>query len=615
MLAALRSVIICSIFAFVTGAHASEDIGARVYNQICSNCHEAGVPKAASRAMMSFMAPNSIYRAITTGVMQDMAADLSTEEKQAVVKFITGTNPSAAKQQVSAPQCKGAQASFDRSRPPALTGWGFTPDNRRHIPDQIAGITPDNVKHLKLKWAFGFPQAVRARSHPAVAAGAVFVGSQDGTLYALDQETGCIRWTFSAGAEIRTGLVITPWDKGNEAASSLTYFGDFLGSVYAVDTFTGALVWRVQPDDHPNTTITATPTLFEGRLYVSVSALEVINTLNPDYSCCNFRGSVVALDALSGEQIWKTYTITEEATERDVNGAGVRQRGPSGAPVWNTPAIDAKRRQLYVGTGENYSSPATLTSDAILAMDLDNGELKWSFQATPNDAWNASCSVAPHTSCPKEDGPDFDFGGQSVLATNNDGQDLVVAGQKSGIVWALNPDNGELIWKNKVGRGGVIGGVHFGIAVSGNTVFVPISDAVADPNYVDNYEGTPRPGLYALDLKTGAYKWQWAAVDACEGHPMCMKGNSAVPTVTDSLAIAGSLDGHLRIHDSKTGTVLWDYDTAREFASVSGIPAKGGAMEGGAAALLHAGMLFVNSGYMFNQHMPGNAFLAFELEQ
>lgn len=601
--------------SFALPGHAEDLTGEQVYNQICANCHEASVPKAASRSMMGFMSPISVHRAITTGVMSDIASDLSDAEKIDVVKYITGASPLDATDKFAGKSCKGKQAQFDRNQPPKSVGWGFTSNNGRMIADEVAGINRDNVKSLKLKWAFAFPNAVRARSHPAVAGGAVFVGSQDGTLYALDRETGCIRWSYIADAEIRTGLVIAPWQAGDQSASSLTYFGDFLGTVYAVDTFTGAEVWKMRPDDHPNATITATPTLYEDRLYISVSALEVVNAVNPEYECCTFRGSVVAANAADGSVHWKTYTVSGPLEPTGANTAGTQQYGPSGAPIWNTPGIDSKRRQLYVGTGENFSSPATKTSDAIFAIGLDKGEVRWTFQATPNDAWNVSCIVAPRSSCPEEDGPDFDFGAQSVIAQHSDGSEYVVAGQKSGMVWALNPDDGQLIWKNKVGRGGVIGGVHFGISVSGDKVIVPISDAVADPTHIDNYEGEPRPGLYALDLKTGSYLWQWAAEDVCSDDPLCMKGNSAAPTTTEQLAIAGSLDGHMRIHDIQSGKILWDFDTTQVVPSVTGIPAKGGAMEGGAAALLEDGMMFFNSGYLFNQHMPGNAFYAFEVTE
>ena len=587
--------------------------GEEIYQSVCATCHEAGVPKAPSRNMLGFMSPGAIHRALTEGIMQAQAASLSDEEMFQLIEFLTGRRPGP-ELAAEMPMCEGEAAVFDVTRPPRLAGWGFTPDNRRTIPTEVAGIDRHNVESLKLKWAFGFPDAVRARSHPAVAAGAVFVGSQSGAVYALDQQTGCVRWQFHADAEVRTGMVLQSWQATDSAADPLLFFGDFLGNVYALKAFNGEQVWKQRPDEHQNATITAAPTLFEDRLYVSVSSLEVVSAIDPDYACCQFRGSVVAYEASTGALQWKTHTIASTPSPQYKNAVGVMQVGPSGAPVWNTPAIDIKRRQLYFGTGENYSSPPSLTSDAIFAVGLDEGEIRWTFQATPNDAWNGSCSIEPRVNCPREDGPDFDFGGDAVLATDGDGRDYVVAGQKSGIVWALDPDSGELIWKNKVGRGGIIGGIHFGIAVHDETVVVPIADAIADASYVDNYQGTPRPGVYALDLRTGDFRWQWPAVDACQGKAeLCMKGNSAVPTLTPELALMGSLDGHLRIHDIDSGEVLWDFDTAQDFPSVSGVPAYGGALEGGTAPLLDNGMMFLNSGYLFNQHMPGNVLLAFEV--
>ncbi len=607
---------LASGLASVPASAAPSMSGAEVYTSICANCHEAGVPKAPAKGMLSFMAPGAIYRALTEGIMQAQAAALSEQEKKAVVEYVTGRQLDLAAINLKPPRCENQAARFDRSSPPALQGWGFTPDNHREIPTAVAGIDRDNVSTLKLKWAFAFPEAVRARSHPATAAGAVFVGSQSGAVYALDRNSGCVRWQFQASAEVRTGIVIAPWDKNDPHADPLLYFGDFLGNIYAVKVFSGELVWRARPELHSNSTITAAPTLFEGRLYVSVSSLEVLSAIDPNYACCSFRGSVVAYAADSGKQLWKTYTISETPSPRAKNSVGVAQLGPSGAPIWNTPSIDTKRRTLYVGTGENYSSPASKTSDAILALNLDDGSIKWTFQATANDAWNASCVLPERVNCPVEDGPDFDFGGATILATRSDGKDLVLAGQKSGMVWALDPDDGSLVWNNKVGRGGIIGGIHFGMAVSGNRLIVPISDAVADSSHQLKYSGDASPGVFALDIDSGEYLWKWQAEDVCNGRPYCMPGNSAVPTTTPELAIAGSLDGHLRIHDAATGKILWQYNTAREYPqTVSGIAGTGGALEGGSAALLDAGMLFINSGYMFNEHMPGNMFLVFEVEK
>jgi polyvinyl alcohol dehydrogenase (cytochrome) len=589
--------------------------GEEIYTTICALCHEAGVPKAPSKSMLNFISPSAIYRALTEGIMQAQAAVLTLEEKKAVAEYLSGRKLSTEALNSKPPSCDKAANEFATDDPPALEGWGFTPDNRREIPTAVAGINASNAKNLSLKWVFAFPDAVRARSHPTAAAGAIFVGSQDGTVYSLDRKTGCVRWSFQARAEVRTGIVVAPWDAQDATANPLLYFGDFLGNVYALQARTGQQVWTRRADPHQNATITGTPTLFEGRLYVPVSSLEVTAAANPDYSCCSFRGSVVALAADSGKQLWQTYTIAEQASPQAKNAKGVMQYGPSGAPIWNTPSIDAKRRTLYVGTGENYSSPAGGTSDAILAINLDDGAIKWVFQATAGDAWNASCVLADRINCPEEDGPDFDFGGATILASGNSGKQLVLAGQKSGIVWALNPDDGKLVWRKRVGRGGIIGGIHFGMAVSGTTLMVPISDAIADASYRDRYTGTPNPGLFALDIDSGDYRWKWQATDVCNGRPYCVPGNSAVPTATPELVIAGSMDGYLRIHDVNNGQLLWQYNTAIEFPNtVSGIDGRGGALEGGSAALLDNGMLFVNSGYMFSQHMPGNVLLAFEVK-
>ncbi|MFV0276538.1 MAG: PQQ-binding-like beta-propeller repeat protein [Parahaliea sp.] len=587
--------------------------GQKVYNTVCAVCHESGVPKAPRQTMLGFMSPGTIHRAITEGIMREQAAGLSAQQKLAVVEFLTGRKPG--KETLALPaSCQGEAAAFDASQPPALLGWGFTSDNRREIPDAVAGLDRDNVNNLELAWVLAFPDAVRARSHPAAAGGAIYVGSQSGTVYALDRDSGCLRWSFRARGEVRTGIVIEPWTAGDKDADPLLFFGDFLGNVYALKARNGEPVWTQRADEHPNATLTGTPTLFEGLLYVPVSSLEVTAAAEPDYACCTFRGSVVAYEAATGKQRWKTYTIPEPASPQRPNPHGVVQLGPSGAAVWNTPSIDAGRRQLHVGTSENYSSPADGNSDAIIAMDLDSGKIKWVFQATPGDAWNSACVLPDRSNCPVEDGPDFDFGGASILARGADGRERVLAGQKSGMVWALNPDDGSLEWQQRVGRGGVIGGIHFGMAVSGHSLIVPISDAVADKSYRDPYEGTPRPGVYALDIATGKFLWQWRATDVCKERDYCMPGNSAVPTTTPQLVLAGSLDGHLRIHDSKTGELLWDYDTARDYPeTVAGIAGRGGALEGGAAALLDRGMLFVNSGYMFNQHMPGNVLLAFKV--
>ena len=579
-----------------------------IYQQTCAVCHDQGVARAPNPRMLQFLTTGSIYRALTRGVMQAQAAALTDLQKQQVSEYITNHRLVATEVEPKLPWCAADRLDFDRDAPPEVPNWGLGYGNLREVSTERAGFGAKNLTTLRLKWAFTFPNAQRARSHPLLAAGAVFTGSADGTVYALDRETGCVRWTFQASAEVRTGIVMTAGLSTEQAAPTpLLYFGDLLGNVYAIEAFTGKQVWRVHPDDHPGATITGTPTLYQDRLYVPVSSLEVLSALQDTYACCTFRGSVIALDARSGEKVWQTYTVAEPARAQGTNDAGTTRMGPSGAPIWNSPAIDIERELLFVGTGENYSSPATDTSDAIIAMEMSTGAIRWVYQATPGDAWNAACAPANRTNCPKENGPDFDFGAAMVLARSSTGKDYVLGPQKSGFVHAVDRDTGKLVWKTRLGRGGLHGGVHFGIAVSGDRVFVPISDADDSRKHTR----TAKPGLNALDLDTGKVLWRTPMRNECRGREFCAPGIGAAITATPELVFAGALDGYLRIHDVLTGKVLKTIDTTADVVSVDGTLAHGGSMDGGTAPLPSNGDLFVNSGYNFAGHMPGNVLLVF----
>ena len=578
-----------------------------LYAENCGHCHDRGVSRAPPTRMLQFMSASTVYRTLTDGVMALQAAKLSKTERRELAEFVTHDTIGSESQASEAPTCE--EQAFDVSQPPSADNWGLTWGNSRSVAAEVAGITQNDVARLQVKWAFAFPAAQRARSHPLLAGGAVFTGSQDGTVYALDQATGCVRWTFQARNEVRTGIAITPWRQGDSNAKPVLYFGDLIGNIYALDAASGRQLWTAHPEDHPAATITGTPTLYQGKLYVPVSSLEVVSATDPNYECCSFRGSVAALNAATGELLWQTYTITEKLTLQRLNSAGARNYGPSGAPIWNSPAIDSSRNQLYVGTGENYSSPATGTSDAIIAMDLTTGRVNWTYQATANDAWNSACGKDQGANCPEEDGPDFDFGAAMVLAQASDGSEYVIGPQKSGVVHAVNPENGTLAWRTKLGRGGLHGGVHFGIAVDGDRVFVPISDA-PDTN---PHEEAPNPGLFALDLRTGKLLWQAPLVDECQGRQYCAVGIGAAITATPDLVFAGALDGYLRIHDARTGQLLRKLNTTRPVVSVSGDTAHGGSMDGGTAPLPHRGKLYVNSGYNFAGHMPGNVLLVYEV--
>jgi len=600
-------------------AGAAEPPGAVLYATHCAACHGGRVNRAPDKWFLQMMMPEAIVAALTDGVMQQQGSALSPAERVQVAEFLAGSSVRAPLHEP--PRCTGRAARFDLSRPPATAGWGFDRENRRFLPAGTAKLAARDVPRLELKWAFAFPHATRARSQPLVAAGAVIVGSQDGTVYALDAETGCVRWTFRAGAEVRTGITAEAWRAGARDARPLVYFADLVARVYAVELVTGRLAWVRKVDEHPHATVTGQPVLADGRLLVPVSSREVMSAADPGYPCCTFRGSVVALDARRGEPLWRTYAIPAEPAEVGVNAAGTPRFAPSGAAVWNSPTVDLRRGLFWFGTGQNYSAPADGSSDAIIAAELATGRIRWIRQTTSRDAWNAACIRAIRTpaNCPAENGVDFDYGSPPILVRGTgagtgagmgtgagNAGDILVAGQKSGDVYGIDPDTGEVRWHRKVGRGGNQGGQHFGMAAEGSRVFVPITD-----NDREWPADAARPGLHAVDARTGELLWSTLADDVCRGRKFCDRGISVAVTAIPGIVLAGHLDGRLRGYDAATGHVAWEFDTDREFPSVSGDPAHGGSLAGAGGAVVADGRVYVSSGYGHSYHMPGNALLVF----
>lgn len=577
--------------------------GAPLYRQYCASCHEGAVPKAPHTMFLRMMTAGTILDALTHGLMAEQGKPMKPEARRQVAEYLAGA-PLDSTRAPPPPLCRGGTATVDVAQPPVAVGWGH--GNARFVPAAIASLPASDVPRLELQWAFEYPGAIRARSQPAIAWGAVYTGSHDGTVYAFDLASGCLRWSASASAEVRTAIVLDPDPKGPPRL----YFGDVIARAYALDAHTGRRLWSVKVDDHPNATLTGSPTVHGDTLYVPVSSLEVTTAADPKYECCKFRGAIVALDTASGRIRWKTHTIRQEPRPVRTTSVGTRVLAPSGAPVWNSPTIDAKRGLLYVGTGENYSSPANETSDAILAFRLSDGALVWSRQMLANDAWNVACMMKNNPNCPPENGPDVDFGAGTILVTLPGGKDVLLAGQKNGVVYALDPDDrGALLWKRKVGRGGIQGGVHFGMAIEGTKVFAPIAD-LADGRDGRTYDSPPRPGLYALDAADGALLWSTPAKDVCGGRQYCDPGISAAVTAIPGIVFAGHMDGWLRAYDSGSGKVVWEFDSNQSVSTVSGTRAHGGSF-GGAGAAVRDGYVAVNSGYGLYFHMPGKVLLVF----
>lgn len=585
--------------------------GKAIFADHCAMCHEGGMPKAPHRESLETMAPDAILHALDDGIMQQQAAHLSQLQRRQVAEYLTKTDLATYRPAPGATMCVGAAKAFDLKRPPAPAGWGY--DTRRFVPAAYAGLSPAEVPRLKLKWSYAFPGALRARSQPVAAMGALFVGSQDGTVYAFDLDTGCAKWTAKVSGEVRTAIVVEPWAAGTRPAHPpKLFFGDLLGRVYAMDALTGKLIWRVRPDDHANATITATPALFQGNLIVAISSQEVVTAADPNYACCTFRGSIAALDPDTGATRWKHYTVPEPATETRRTSAGTAMLGPSGAPVWGSPAVDPGRGLIYHGSGENYSTPADGNSDALFAVDARTGKRKWVFQLTKGDAWNATCILPNASNCPLERGPDYDLAASPMLVDLGDGHDVVIAGQKSGMVYAVDPDTGKPVWREQVGRGGIQGGIHFGMAADGPVLFVGISDLPmrSDGSNSPDYG---HPGLSAIDARTGKYLWRTAAPDLCRGRKDCDPGISAAVTAIPGIVFAGHMDGMFRAYDEKTGKVVWETDTTVPTRAVNGVMTKGGSISGPGAAIAD-GHVITNSGYGFSYHMPGNALLVYTVD-
>jgi len=577
----------------------------------CASCHDKVMYKAPSRFFLGMTGAQNILDAMNGGIMSVQAADISAKDRRAIAEFVSGQNMDELAPVRQPPDCD-AEHGFDPAITPIATGWGVDPGNTRFQPEDTGRLTVADVPNLEVKWAFAYPNTIKARSQPAYGGGAIYFGSQDGTVRALDAKTGCLRWTFKAGAEVRTGIVISPWTAGKADADPTLYFGDLLARAYAISARTGELRWKTRVDYHRDATITAAPALSGNRVFVPVSSLEVAAASNPGYSCCTFRGSVVALDAGSGEQIWKSWSVDEEPTEAGKTRAGTTILAPSGAPFWNTPTVDVRRGRIYAGSGENYSSPADHNSDAIIAFDMETGKKLWVSQQTSGDAWNAGCLIeftTDDSNCPEENGPDYDFAASPMLITLPSGRDVIIGGQKSGAVMAIDPDSGETLWKTQVGRGGVQGGVHFGMAAEGSRLYVPIND-MAYPEDVTRYKfQTPaKPGLYALNAVTGQIVWSTPAPDVCNGLQYCDPGISQAITAIPGAVIAGHMDGRLRIYAADTGEILWELNTLREFDTVSGEKAHGGSFSG-SGPVVADGLIYVNSGYGIYNHMPGNLLL------
>ena len=599
----------------------SESAGVNQYFTNCASCHESDDPghQAPKTAVLKKMTPEHILETMTTGSMRTVAANITDADKRLIAEWVAGRKLDAgligAVEKM--PNVCATHPQVRESSAPAWNGWGVDYRNSRFQPAASAGLSPGQVSRLQLKWAFGFPGAT-ALYGQTVHDGRLYVTSNAGYVYSLDAETGCLHWGFRAQSAVRSGFTIGRLSKTDPRLA--IFFGDIHGTAYALSASTGEEIWKTLTDPHPLARITGTPVLFEGRLFVPVASLEEPESGQADYACCTFRGYMSALDSATGKQIWKTYTIPDAPKVVGKNSRGKNMLEPAGAGIWATPTIDVKRRALYVTTGNAFSGTPK-TANAVMAMNIDTGKVLWSMQALPFDTWHNGCIQNipggafpartggggrggraggpaipyPPENCPAVLGPDWDFAAPPALATTTDGRDILIAPQKQGLVWAVNPDNGQVIWKQDVAReiAGGRGETLFGGAVDNEKV----------------YFGLISSAHLALDLKTGEEVWYSPLVPP-QGREN-QRGVVGAVTLIPGVLLSGARDGMIRAASSRTGQLLWEFDSAKEFTTVNGVPARGGSAASGGPVVAN-GMVFIGSGYPgFQGGQPGNVLLAF----
>ncbi len=544
----------------------------------CAKCHDPAVGRAPGRQQLASLSPAEVVKSLTTGTMKPMAAGLDSANIDALAFYLTGRQANATAVATAMDPSSCPNPGTFRIPPGGWSGWSIDPRNSRFQPQP--GVSRDEIPRLKVKWSFDYPGGNYGQ--PTVVGGRVFLTSLGGAIYSLDAQTGCLYWRFGQRTPSRTTISIGPLP-GIARSGYAAYFGDNTAKVYAVDAATGDLLWKTRVDSHPRAILTGSPTLFRDRLYVPVSSYEESTATLAAYSCCTFRGSVVALDAATGKIVWKTYAIDRAGAPTKKNSAGTQMYGPAGASVWSAPTIDAKRNRLYFATGNSYTDAQEDGSDAVIAIDLATGHTIWRRQVTENDDDLSGCTSGRKlVNCPSTRGHDYDFGASPILLPLPDGRDILAAGQKSGTVFGIDPASGAVLWRTQVGAGGFLGGILWGLAADARYLYIANSDVVA--------AGSGRPGLFALNPATGKDIWyaptpkvpcSWTS-----GAP-CFNAQSAAPLVIPGAVFAGTTDGHERAYAAADGRVLWDFDTGR---------ASGGAIDVSSGSLVN-GMLFLISGY------------------
>ena len=581
------------IFLFFYYPAIANEQGFLVYQKHCADCHQDARLRAPSLGAIKKMSENGIRQALTMGVMKEHSRNIDNVDFDKLLLFLSSQTNNTTETQIN--ECS---EPFPTQSEILWSNWGNGLSNQRV--QAKSSLNPQNINQLELKWAFGFNDSIRIRSQPLVTEDTIYIGSQSGHVYALSLDTGCQWWSFKADAEVRGAITLSDNKKS-------ILFTDFAANVYRLNSLNGEIEWKKNVATHPLTTITGSIAVTQDSVFIPLSSTEVVSAIDPNYMCCTFRGGLIALNTSNGDERWKMHTVPEPK-KTGYNSNRISSWGPSGAPVWSTPTIDLERGLIYIGVGQNYSHPATELSDAIIAIGIESGRVVWHKQTLSGDVWNAAC-VTNRINCPGEYGPDYDIGASIILIEGD--KDMLIAGQKSGMVFAMDPDdNGSIIWQKRVGRGGKKGGVHWGMTIDDDSIFVPIADL---PEKIPS-QFSPMPGIHALRIKDGSKEWYRPALPVCEDEKYhCYPSVSAAPSRVGSMIITGSMNGIIEIISTKDGNLLWSFDTAMQFKTINQISANGGSIDSN-GPIIAGNHLIATSGYDIYGQLTGNILLVFSIE-
>jgi len=579
--------------------------GEALYKQKCAGCHDNPSGRIPPKDTLANYTPTLIVGALLEGVMRPQAAGMTPHDMVSVAAYLSKRKDGGlASGGLEAPACAGKPPAFSLAGP-QWNGWGNAETQDRFQPDP--GLKAADVPRLKLKWAMAY--AGSRNGQATVAGGRVFLTSASGAVYSLNAETGCAYWRFDVPGGSRSSITVAKLTAGPAKGRYAAYLTGWTErTAYALDAETGKLIWKTKVDDQQEVQMTGSPTLHGGVLYLPVSSAEEAIAVDDAYACCKFRGAVAAVDAATGKRLWESF-VAPPAKPFKVNGKGVQMFGPAGAAIWSAPTIDAKRGVLYVATGDSYTDVAFDTFDAVVAMDLKTGAIRWSNQVTKNDNYIIGCyPPKPRANCPAPAGPDHDFGVSPILKTLKSGKQVILVGQKSSQVYAMDPDaKGKVLWQHQLSPGGPLGGVEFGPASDGDTYYAAIADI---------FVPKAAPGLYAFRIADGEMLWSTPSpkLECAWKNPYCTPALSQAVTAIPGAVFAGAMNGRFRAYDSKTGKVIWEYDTAATpVTTVSGKTASGGVLDG-AGPTVAGGVVYVTSGYQGRSGQPGMVLMAFSVD-